>query len=553
MNPQLSTVNPTIPQQGIWLITFIFSTLVLQWNLPNLGGNHTPQSMFAWATLMLATLWCWLCTWRKQAIYWNKHLSSLFIPPLAVALWGVIGPLGPFENYSLKVSLSLLSGALFVTSLMQLKITKRQWLQLTSVLFAGAIALCLGTLFKFDHLELTSALPVLLTMPYGGFQQPNNYASFLVTVLTFNLWACIRYLAESKTNNSLKHSIYQSFLWIGIFVIAHVVWRLGSRTGYIGMMISVGFLCIWVYQRNKAYFNIIKGAMVAIGLALILAINSDVLSVNDRSWLTSRLIDLPRGASTMARLDIWIVTLSSWWQAPLLGHGLGSFTDVFSPEFNKLVALGHVLSYTNDLTHPHNEVLLWLCETGLLGTALVLGPWLAFLLKRSPNEHWADQIGWWAALVPIALHSMTEYPLHGSGAHWFLLGLIIASRFENLNSSPMTMSRHNWLASFSVIVSSGLLAFVFFIHSGYLSYKMAVHMILTINNPEKYLDKMVNATEMNHPFLGQVARDDFLLNTAPLILTSNKKSYIESTCKQLVDLNRRYRNDTNLEILKKCE
>jgi hypothetical protein len=250
---------------------------------------------------------------------------------------------------------------------------------------------------------------------------------------------------------------------------------------------------------------------------------------------------------------MWFATLSAWWQAPLFGHGLGSFTDVFTPEFERLVANGHAIEYTPNLTHPHNELLLWLSETGLVGTALVIGPWLAWLLQRKPHAAWADQIGWLAVLIPIGLHCMTEYPLHGSGAHWFLLGLALAAPFEQLSPQPLTMPRTHWLAGLSGIVVSGLLTVLFLLHTGYLSFIMALHFEMALKEPKKYIEKMAASVEMHHPLLGQTARDTFFINTAPLLFELSDQDTIQSSCKQLIDLTRRYQNDANKEFLKRCQ
>lgn len=551
-------MNTTTPYRGLWLIVFIFSALVLLWNLPNLGGNHTPRSLFSWAAISIGVTWCWGCAWLSRQIQWDKYISALLLPPIAVMLWAALGPDSAFENYGLQASMALLLGALWVSGLAQLKLSSAQWLHIAIMVLASSVLLVLTALSRAEYFgfqALYEALPVEMSMKWGGFQQPNNFASFLVTSLVFLFWCYVRYANEDRGNSLFLQGWHKPLLWAGTFAIGLMIFLIGSRTGYVSMLLCSLLLTAWVLMRHPHHRNTLVGWLAAIGLAILVALNAEFFGFDAKQWISSRLADLPNGTGTVVRKDMWMVTASLWWHAPLLGHGLGSFTDVFTNEFQHLTELGYGLTYTDNLTHPHNEPLLWLAETGALGATLILGPWLAWVWHCARKGTWTQQLGWLAVLAPITLHCMTEYPLHGSGAHWFLLGLVLAANLS-LDEEPQHLqhlSRPLWLSGVVLVSTVGLLCSLFMLHTGWLSYKMMQRLAVVEQNPIDFLEKWADSKEMRHPILGQSARDNYLILTANIIFQMDDEDLKKDTCDKMQNLHQRYKSLNTGNILAQCK
>jgi O-antigen polymerase len=540
--------------KGILLITLLFSLVVLQLNLPNLGGNHTPRSLLAWAAISCGIFLCWLCAWVDKRIFYSRDLLWLFIPPVAALCFGLFGPASPFEYYDVKVIFSLTFGALWVAGLIQLSLTIKEWLNLAICCFASSVALCVITLcgsYYFNVSLVANAFEPLLSAHYGGFQQPNNFVSFLSTANLFMAWCFIK-KADSQ-NEARPQWPTHIAIWTGTFVIAFMIWLSGSRTGYLALFIPTLLMSVWVFKAHQKQYVFFIGWLAAIAIAFLLAINASLFNLEDQFSISRRLQDLANGQASLARKDMWLVSASMWWQAPWFGHGLGSFTKHYTPEFYKLLSLGYDLRYSGNLDHPHNEILLWLTETGLIGTLLVLGPWL-LLIWRQCRASVYQHLGWLAALAPIALHCMTEFPLQGSGAHWYLLGLVIAAGISanNLQMQPLNIARNSWLTGFIGLATTSVLITAFLIHSAFLSYKAMVHQTIATNDLIANFERWSNSQEMRHPLLGQFYRDNFVLNTVDLVFQTNDPRLMGHWCEKINAYGQRYQSQYIYDKIEKC-
>ena len=104
----------------------------------------------------------------------------------------------------------------------------------------------------------------------------------------------------------------------------------------------------------------------------------------------------------------------------------------------------------------------------LFRSVFLLLPWVVSILylglRRNPSA-----LLFCAALGPILLHTQTEFPLHTSGVHWWLAGLIIVStvRRDLLPQRPMQL-KPLWPG---VIATFSLVAVITLVHTGWLSYQ----------------------------------------------------------------------------------
>ena len=116
-------------------------------------------------------------------------------------------------------------------------------------------------------------------------------------------------------------------------------------------------------------------------------------------------------------------------EKPFTGYGYGRF----EPEYITYTARQHQLNANYDpgfpsLNHPHNELLFWGVEGGLLPVLAIIIAAIIVLL-RIYNAKKGTRLAMFALFVPIVLHSQLEYPFYHSAIHWItfiilLFGLI---------------------------------------------------------------------------------------------------------------------------------
>jgi O-antigen ligase len=140
----------------------------------------------------------------------------------------------------------------------------------------------------------------------------------------------------------------QGAKWAVLMLLFAALVATRSRAGLLAVLVQAAVLARQAWRQGwRPKMDVIGGLAVA-GLMLALYFPQADWSRPTLRWL------------------LWQDSLNLWWQRPWLGWGPGSFPLAFQPLH---VALGASLGGGQYVDHPHNWVLLALCETGLLGLA----------------------------------------------------------------------------------------------------------------------------------------------------------------------------------------
>ncbi|GAA4363286.1 hypothetical protein GCM10023151_18320 [Kangiella marina] len=199
-------------------------------------------------------------------------------------------------------------------------------------------------------------------------------------------------------------------------------------------------------------------------------------------------------SKTHNRELIYSTALNAIEEKPLFGHGLGSFEKVYliglENNLNNEVVKASTPRAEN-LSHPHNELLYWGVQGGLisiLGLVIIL---VGLLLPAFTGKKKA--FAGVALLTPIGLHTLVELPFYISGAHLLLAILLffyITSSANELkvfefNVSP-TISKFG--RGFAGVVGAGVaVALLLNIYSLY----QAVVFEKALNRTEQQLKKSI--------------------------------------------------------------
>ncbi len=164
-----------------------------------------------------------------------------------------------------------------------------------------------------------------------------------------------------------------------------------------------------------------------ITLALATAIPASYLLIPHESWGFDRIIDRSFSGDGVngyasGRLAIWKETWAAILESPFLGHGEGQFRS-------------QVASAGNGLNHPHNALLQFVYQWGLVGTA-ALALMLASTVRNLRRPVWNDvrlaSIGTATGLLAMAM-------LEGSLYHTFpVMIVILCLVIANATSAAMS-------------------------------------------------------------------------------------------------------------------
>lgn len=320
---------------------------------------------------------------------------------------------------------ALIAGAVFYFAWLQVRLShaQRQGLWLVLLLaVSGQAALALAQLFAPEW----AWVPMKGSRVYGIFQQPNVLASFMAT--GFALALMLFLLPGLALARARYEHCRQAFLGALLLVLPALLVWVQSRVGWLGGAL-VALLFLW---RFGAVFP------VRCKQAAVLLVAGGVVGLAGMLWggPENGLGYLSHDGSNLARWTMLRDTLRMIAEKPLLGWGYGGFEYQFLHfRINQLPPT----VVTEIANHPHNEMLLWWVEGGLvalLGMGLMVCGSVRLVILACRRDAQALNEGRRAAgeptalcivLLPIVLHTQLEYPFYLSALHFMVFLLVMAT------------------------------------------------------------------------------------------------------------------------------
>lgn len=364
---------------------------------------------------------CWRATsLRRRTI--TPTCRAVLLACLLLAL-PVVFTRPEWESTATWRLASLWAGALFYFTWLQVRITPWQrHAVLYLILLASVVQASVALLQLFSPSIAQNLTGSGSGRAFGVFQQPNVLASFIATGLALALAA---FLLPGYRLVQPRAEYWRRGTMAAVLVLLPMVlvW-VQSRTGWLaGALVLVLF--ILCFGRRYAH---------AVTMASLLVTGGTVAAVLVL-WWGSDLHYTDHAGSNQARYVMLHDTLAMIAEKPFLGWGYGGFEYSFQ---HFRLAQGLSTQGVGIARHPHNEWLLWWVEGGfiaLLGMFLLL--WAG--LKLVARARWRDKCAFacgkasagealalCVALLPITLHSQTEYPFYLSTLHWLVFLLLLA-------------------------------------------------------------------------------------------------------------------------------
>ena len=246
----------------------------------------------------------------------------------------------------------------------------------------------------------------------GDASDPFVFRNHITAGILLSFAACASFLLATHARETRRRI---ALLVLGVYFAAPILMGNG-RTGYVGF-----FIGLFVLYLLRWRITLLRCVSVAAAMSLLFA-GVYLVSPNFKMRMDLLATEVAIQDATSPnglRLSFMKVGIQAVIDRPLLGHGTGSFAEVFVPEARRIWA-GH----PNELEvrhQPHSEPLLLAVQFGLIGAGLyfaLLGAiGKAALRRRDLN---ADALALLVAIYGITslFNSLLWNPTE---AYWFLL------------------------------------------------------------------------------------------------------------------------------------
>jgi O-antigen polymerase len=399
---------------------------------PNLGGGNVrmPYTYPLWVAAMAVILAGVILFSSSSRIVLPRYWPGLVALPVCLLISGLFADMLRPVEWAVRLAF-IFGGFLFLFSLFQFRLDRRG---IESLLFLLAVAGLLHTGVAYIQLFDSDWLfgwipPSNKNETQGMFQQYNLLAIFAATSLVIAL-----YLTTTAGFRS-RPLLYRSLIYANVLLQPAIILASGSRAGLLGLLVGVALLIASRYRfllrRKKNLLILFTALSLGLGYGYMLSGNAKRMKET-----------LSRDGYQEGRVVVYQLTWELVKEKPLFGHGIGSFPKVFQEkriEFQKLhpEAKSHQAMYV----HPHNEVLYWLVEAGLVS---VLGMLLFSIatLRQLFRLGWQRGMAYLAMIAPITLHTLVELPFYLSSFHWFvwlLLLYLIHSHYSAVHSVRLSV------------------------------------------------------------------------------------------------------------------
>jgi len=401
---------------AVYLISF-WLVFAMHFYMPNAGGMglNLPQNNITWMVMSTVVLIVGVAIFiHQRRLIMTGSIVLLFLGVILFGGWLILTP-ELWRGIALWRWAGLLLGAVFYFSLLQLSLTKlHKNIIIYSVIISAFIQTALGCM-QYYSLMNGIPYPMVSGRPYGIFAQVNLLASFIVVGYALALTALV--LPGFRFTIMRREVTRTIAISMAIVTFSVAMMILQSRIGLVSFtLVSLVFGVFFLRQfpRRTAY------ALVIVSVGLILGFYSLSAGVSHASSDSARIIMLRTALSMIA-------------EKPLSGWGYGGFEYTFQ-QFR--ASLNQSTIGVGVASHPHNELLFWWVEGGVIGLINVLvffsvGILLALstikkYIKKPFSNDSQHSAGIMLALLPLALHTQTEYPFYLSAAHFSLFIILLS-------------------------------------------------------------------------------------------------------------------------------
>ncbi|NVK41302.1 MAG: O-antigen ligase C-terminal domain-containing protein [Oceanospirillaceae bacterium] len=403
-------------------LLFLLAPLYYQQNLGG-EGLYLPYNASTWSAALLLTGAGWLYAVKRTTLEMPRYWPALAALPAGLVVSGFVTGVDNPTEWLIRLGY-VLGGFMLLIALFQFRLNRHHRDIALMVLFCGILLQALIGWIQIQQLPiLKDFLPISNgKRPIAMFQQVNLTASYVATGLPLAIYLATR---PGALNARLMVRLLP---YCGLVVCTGMVLSCGSRVGLLG-----GSLGLLLALAARFRF-LLQHRLIALGLAASLALGGAfLLSEKVEQGSASALKKFERlqeGGISDVRFSVYAISLDTIAKAPVFGHGIGSFQSVWQDERGHYQDAHPDANLGPRYSHPHNELLFWLVEGGLVALAGILICALAVfwqLIRLGPQRGLLLA----GTLIPISLHTQVELPFYISSLHWFALLVLLFVTFSH--------------------------------------------------------------------------------------------------------------------------
>lgn len=274
-------------------------------------------------------------------------------------------------------------------------------------------------LTAFTGITITSMYAV-----YQGLSGINRANGFYGHPMTLGGWLCIfmpLFLIEFFERNLLGK--YYWLAGLGFCVCSAGLIFNGTRGAWLAVVIVCVLLLIYYMLKSKRNLTV--------GITFIILIST--ILINDSKFMQrlDTIDDFNKYQSNTERILIWQSAWNMFKDHPILGVGLGQYTESYQKEYISPQAK------EPNLTHAHNNFIQMLAENGIVGFAGFIVMFGYIIFKNlidwfKTRDTYALMIV--SATICLLLQGFTEYNVGNSAVikmYWCTFGLLVV--LENIS------------------------------------------------------------------------------------------------------------------------
>lgn len=394
-----------------------FLVSIHYWEVNNGGsGLSIPYNVVSWAVVS------WLIGQGLYRIARGQRLvySDLTAWLLAAVILLCIPTLYPGSNLLNESAphLGLLGGFLCFVAVQQFRPDAKDleiilFLALAGILIEALIAWkhYLGISFTAWQFEGPGA-----EVPYGTIKQRNVMSTLMVMGLVISAYM-LSGIAEND-RAAWDRALRRCLVLAAPLLTIPLILLLKSRTGWVAGSTAIVLLLPYLYACAGKNNKRLWAASAVLGLAIVPVL--EIAGIEAVVVPEAKLnLDGPRSFFLPQIFDLALTR-------PLAGYGFGNFESAY----NLFAAQGYAdgvyatPGYEN-LSHPHNELLYWWVEGGIIALAGLLLAAYMVLKKILTLDGVPKRLAVLALFFPIVLHTQTELPFYTSITHWILFIVLL--------------------------------------------------------------------------------------------------------------------------------
>ena len=263
-------------------------------------------------------------------------------------------------------------------------------------------------------------LPFHINIAFG---QQNVLACYLLTCFLITLYLYI------KKDKKYVNLLFVAFLSVYACAFGFLLAVFNSQSAYLAIFISVPLLFLSGVMNQKRLvlmmLSIFIGLMIHNSLKDKVILESALVENSQYQIFKDDFLNIEKEitADISIRKNMWFITLNiikdNWFK----GNGYGNFERAYF-DYQAEYYKRHNIYVVPNLSHPHNELLFWFVEGGVIPFTALLA--YIFFILYLIIRHKKKNLAYMAMLLPIAINSMLELPFYLYTLSWILFVTVLA-------------------------------------------------------------------------------------------------------------------------------